>query len=238
MSFHLGGGGDGVPEETVARVEVAHHGGHHRACVEAHADVDGARVGVVLVHAHAVRGAHGVQREPGYSQGVVALGLRHASHAHVGVSDGLNLEQLVLRAEHIELCVETVQHVHDLRWGERGRQVRVPDNVTEEDGNVVVRLRINLPELLELGDHSGRNHLMQQCGVAHSVAVPHCGTCVVGNDHLQAMSDLQDGRAPRRVLVPTLLNQFLQILRNVPGHPWPKVLLLDHVDHHRARVHP
>ena len=73
----------------------------------------------------------------------MAIASGQARHNDVAVANGLNLVRIELVNNVVELAVEVVHHVHNLRRRAGRAQCREADNVAEVDADAVVAFRKN-----------------------------------------------------------------------------------------------
>ena len=78
------------------------------------------------------------------------------------ITSNTNLVDVVFVDDGVKRRVQVVEHGDDLERGRLGRESREADDVGEEDGDAVERLRGDRLAGGELTSHDGRQHLVQQ----------------------------------------------------------------------------
>eukprot|EP00200_Dunaliella_tertiolecta_P016909 CAMPEP_0202420080 /NCGR_PEP_ID=MMETSP1128-20130828/49632_1 /ASSEMBLY_ACC=CAM_ASM_000463 /TAXON_ID=3047 /ORGANISM="Dunaliella tertiolecta, Strain CCMP1320" /LENGTH=258 /DNA_ID=CAMNT_0049028049 /DNA_START=1833 /DNA_END=2610 /DNA_ORIENTATION=+ len=113
--LHPTGNIDCIPKEAKSTVHGAHHSAHHRACMDAHPDVDVAQLrvtrrdGLTLCNCPTPKGKARHCCRVGLWHGVT-----HVGYTHVRVANCPDLEQIQLFSEGIESGVQSMQHVQHL----------------------------------------------------------------------------------------------------------------------------
>mmetsp|Transcript_8674 Transcript_8674/g.11738 ORF Transcript_8674/g.11738 Transcript_8674/m.11738 type:complete len:230 (-) Transcript_8674:314-1003(-) len=148
---------------------------------------------------------------------MVLLLFDQIGHSHVRVSNSFYLEDLVFPGEQVKLLVKTVQHVHHLDGLQRAGDVCEADNVREEHSHAVVVLRVHLFAVLQRVRNSFGKHLVQQALGRHDLRGPPPESVVCSHAFFYTLSNLHEGWAPERILVPALLHQIHQVLLHFGG---------------------
>mmetsp|Transcript_66820 Transcript_66820/g.164719 ORF Transcript_66820/g.164719 Transcript_66820/m.164719 type:complete len:229 (+) Transcript_66820:636-1322(+) len=161
--LHPRGDVDRVAKQAVPRIPRPNDARNNRARVEAHADVDAAHGGVLLVNDSLPCDLDAMQRKLSDPRSMVRSLIPHkVRDRHVRVPDGLDLEDLVLEAQRVEARVEPIKHARHLVGRDLAADLGEAHNVAEEDGHAFLVLGLDLLALDQrLGDVLGE-HVEQE----------------------------------------------------------------------------
>jgi hypothetical protein len=73
-----------------------------------------------------------------------ALILMEIRDGHIGIADRLNFEHIILFTQQVELCVQSVKHIHHQMRPHTAPELCVPHYVTEENRHTLLALGFHL----------------------------------------------------------------------------------------------
>eukprot|EP00128_Syssomonas_multiformis_P009289 Colp12_sorted_trinity150504_noHs@2608 len=182
----------------------------------------------------------------------ITIPYRHTGHNHVGVTDGLDLVDVVVIEDRIELGVKTVEQLDDLHRGTATSNCCEADDIGEVDTSAVVLFSLDLLALLEIVGDRLRKKFVQEllsllllnfellCALVHHllktrrVLLKHPDNTVDKVTRLGVQTlDVSNGslkcRTVAGVLAPALLHKLTITMRAVLRHLRAELAVLDFV---------
>ena len=215
-ALHARGGVDGVPEETIPRVQVAYDRTQDGARVYPDANFEAPLPGVLRVEGHNGDGGHDLLRELQDLCRVVLLRRFQVPDAEVRVTDGFDLKEAVLGRQGVHCRKEPVHHGHDLLGRQTRRELGIAHNVGEKNGHALKVFRLHPLPRLQLLRHARGHHAVEQVLV---LVLRSRFLHLLGQNGFQARGNRLKGRPVVRVGLPTLFDEAHQRVRAVPSGP-------------------
>eukprot|EP00128_Syssomonas_multiformis_P009287 Colp12_sorted_trinity150504_noHs@17765 len=183
----------------------------------------------------------------------ITIPYRHTGHNHVGVTDGLDLVDVVVIEDRIELGVKTVEQLDDLHRGTATSNCCEADDIGEVDTSAVVLFSLDLLALLEIVGDRLRKKFVQEllsllllnfellCALVHHllktrrVLLKHTDDAVdqvarLGIKGCDLSNDRFKARANGGIFVPAFLHQLPVTMGAIVRYFRAEVALLDLCD--------